>query len=221
VNRNAPLVRRARLEGGATLKRSAPFLGCGPGWKTREAAAEAAGDGQEPFPCPNGACPKWHLPASAAPRPVLSPDAWTRPRRSRPETGFPRAVKLLARTRAGNGDPEEARCECCGKWLGRIGGEIQHRVARGYGGSRSPVINGICNAVLLCGNRYEGCHGKAEDRKPEMKDGGFYIPDGKGPGHDPRLVPLRVRGEDGTVLAERWLTADGQWTTQDPRGMVA
>ncbi len=131
-----------------------------------------------------------------------------RPRPARRETGFPRAVKLLIRTRAGGGDPEQAVCECCGKWLGRSGGEVQHRLARKMGGSRNPVVNGVTNGVLLCGNRYEDCHKRCEDRDPAMEAAGFWIRDGKGPDHDPRLVPLLVRTSTGEI-APCWLTEDG------------
>lgn len=210
MNRNVTLAR------GEGPRRSSPLLPCGPGWKTREEAeGKAGGTGREAFPCPGRACPKWHLRDKPGARPLLSPAVPVRPRPARRETGFPRAVKLLARTRAGGGDIDRAACECCGKWLGRYGGEIQHRIARGSGGSRSTVINGIANAVLLCGNRYVGCHGRCENRDPEMKADGFYIPGGTGPGHDPRLVPLVTRREDGTPLSE-WLTADGRRVDEDP-----
>jgi len=194
------------------LRRSAPLLPCGPGWLTREKAEQAAGDsGREVFRCLNRACARWHLRDAPGSRPVLSAAAPVRPQRARRETGFPRAVKLLARTRAGGGDPDRALCECCGKWLGRYGGEIQHRLARGIGGSRSPVVNGICNAAVLC----RPCHALAESRDPEMKAAGWYIEHGKGPEHDPRLVPVKSRSSDGWLVAG-WLTADGRRVTECP-----
>lgn len=209
------------LERGPGPQRSAPLLPCGKGWLTLEEAQAAAGDtGAVPFKCPNKACPKYHLNAVPAPQHPLSPEPPVTPRRSRPETGFPRAVKLLARTRAGGGDPEQAVCECCGKWLGLYGGQIQHRIARGIGGSKSRVINGITNAAVLCGNRYEGCNQKAEDREQAMKDAGWYIPDGKGPEHDPRLVPVISRRDD-LWLPPEWFTEDGRRVTEAPGAEAA
>jgi len=150
-------------------------------------------------------------------RPRQPAETPVRPRPSHPETGFLQAVKLKIRTRAGNGDIDQAACENCGRWLGRYGGEIQHRLARGSGGSRSRVVNGVSNGALLCGNRYEGCHKKAEDRDDDMRIRGWWIRSGKGPDHDPRFIPVVSRTADGD-LSPRWFTADGGVTETDPRG---
>jgi hypothetical protein len=125
-------------------------------------------------------------------------------------TGFSRAVKLAARTRAGNGDPEDSRCECCGCWLGRDGGQVQHRLARASGGSSNPLVSSLSNAALLCGTSLTGCHGEAESRRPDraMKAKGFVIDHGVGPDFDPRYVPIALGSQFGSGMRV-WLAEDG------------
>ena len=73
-------------------------------------------------------------------------------KRSRTASGeFSQKVKLQCRTRAGNGCADDARCECCGCFLGRYGGQVQHRLARGAGGSSDPLVRSLANAALMCG----------------------------------------------------------------------
>jgi hypothetical protein len=134
-------------------------------------------------------------------------------------TGFSPRVRKLVRTRAGNGYAEQACCESCGIWLGEHGGQIQHRVARGQGGSKDPVINGPANATLMCGTPFSGCHGLAESRKPEhrMEDRGFVIKHGAGPEFDPRFVPLVLLGG-----VEVWLSeTEPRYLYEAPIGVAA
>jgi hypothetical protein len=140
----------------------------------------------------------------------------------RRDTGFPPQVKLLARTRAGGGDIDQAACEACGRWLGRYGGQIQHRLARGAGGSKDPVVNGIANAALLCGTPLDKrtCHGKAESRDPEMEAKGWWIESGNGPEHDPRHVPVMLQSAAGSGVTV-WLGEDGKYLTEAPKELAA
>jgi len=131
----------------------------------------------------------------------------------RRSTHFPQRVKLAARTRAGDGDPYMARCEWCHVWLGRDGGEVRRRVADG---STYPVLTSVANAVLLCGNRNEGCSRKAARREFEAEAGGWFIRGGEGPEHDPRRVPVLVSLDGSTVF--RWLSEDGRYAAQAPAG---
>ena len=121
-------------------------------------------------------------------------------------TGFSPRVRKLVRTRAGSGDLFVATCEACGIFLGERGGQVQHRVSRGRGGCKDPVINGLANAALLCGTSYTGCHGDCEARHtPEakkMEARGFVIRHGKGPEFDPRYVPLTLLGGVEVWLSE-------------------
>ena len=132
-------------------------------------------------------------------------------------TGFSPRVRKLVRTRAGNGYPEQACCEACGVWLGGHGGQIQHRLARGSGGSKDPVVGSAANAALMCGTSFAGCHGAAESRDPErgMEARGFVIRHGKGPEFDPRFVPLVLLGD-----VRVWLSGDGRYS-EDPPAEVA
>lgn len=69
-------------------------------------------------------------------------------------------------------------CVCCGKPTIGIPGvdySVQHRVARGDGGTSDPAINSPANLILLCGSAVTGCHGKAESRDQGMHDRGFWI----------------------------------------------
>lgn len=119
-------------------------------------------------------------------------------------TGFSPRVRKLVRTRAGGGDVTLACCEACGIWLGKHGGQVQHRVARGQGGCKDPVINGLANAALMCGTPQSLCHGDAESRNPEheMEKRGFVIRHGVGPEFDPRFVPLELLGGVRVWLSE-------------------
>ena len=124
-------------------------------------------------------------------------------------TGFSPRVRLLVRTRAGGGDPHDACCEACGIWLGELGGEMQHRVARGAGGCKDPVINGPANCALMC----HRCHQRAESRnkKHEMEKRGFVIRHGVGPEFDPRFVKVILFGG-----VRRWLGEDGRYSEDPP-----
>ncbi len=135
-------------------------------------------------------------------------------------TGFSPRVRKLVRTRAGNGYPEQACCEACGVWLGEHGGQVQHRVARGQGGCKDPVINGPANAALLCGTAFTGCHGDCEARHTpeakEMRRRGFWIEHGTTREFDPRFVKVILLGD-----VEQWLSEDGRYLDEAPEGALA
>ena len=124
-----------------------------------------------------------------------------------PSGEFSPATRHLVRARAGQGDPHDACCEGCGRWLGIGGGEFQHRAARGSGGCRDDIINGPANCLLLC----HSCHMEAEERRRDLsQDGaGFWIKHGNGPDYDPRYtaVMLGALGDSGVTV---WLAADGR-----------
>lgn len=132
------------------------------------------------------------------------------------ETGFPEAVRRAVRARAGFGDPDQARCECHGIWLGRRGGEMQHRVARGMGGrgaAAPPWINDVVNAALMC----RPGHRQAEARDERMHEAGFWLEAGQ----DPALVPIRLHGVAPTGPlrgGDTWLTPAGSYSITSPGG---
>ena len=131
-----------------------------------------------------------------------------RPKRAK-RTGFSDAVKLAVRTRAGNGDIDEARCEATGVWLGRHGGEIQHRDARGMGGTSLEVTDSIVNAVLLSLE----AHRLAESRDRAMGAEGFWLRNGE----DPAATPILLHSEHGSGVTA-WLLPDGRYEFEDPDG---
>ena len=152
--------------------------------------------------------------------PVIELPART-PRTPRPRraAGFSMKVKLETRARAGGHDRDidEARCESCGVWLGRYGGQIQHRAARGMGGSTSLMTNSIQNAVLLCGTPFDGCHGLCERRQDErMNILGFWLRHGE----HPACTPIVLHGRLGHGL-KVWLTPTGRYSHTPPAGGAA
>lgn len=145
----------------------------------------------------SGGLARTPLPARAEPMkrtdlrrstPIARTVTVTAARRPRRDTGFSLAVKLLIRTRAGNGDPDQARCEATGAWLGRHGGEFQHIRARGMGGSRQR--NNVGNGVLLSPE----AHRLAESRDPGMHAMGFWLFSHESP------QPVMLHGLQGGVL---------------------
>lgn len=153
----------------------------------------------------------WTLTRRSGIRPVSAESTQAAPRRPRTETGFSHAVKLQVRTRAGHGDPDAAMCECCGVGLGRHGGQVQHLVARGMGGTSNPVLSTAANAALLCGTAQSGDHGLAESRDREMGAKGFWLPQGT----DPRLVPMVLASEHGSGITV-WRSVDGRYLFESP-----
>jgi hypothetical protein len=119
------------------------------------------------------------------------------------DTGFSAAVKLAVRRRAGGGDAGHALCEACGTWLGQYGGDIQHVICRGMGGTSRPEIDSVINAALMCRRD----HDTAEARDPELYERGFWRHSWETPG----TCPLMLHGRDGGFT--RWLTADGGYST--------
>lgn len=139
--------------------------------------------------------------------------------RRRRDTGFTSAVKLAIRARAGDGDPDRAVCEGCYKWLGRDGGQFQHRLARGMGGSASAIINSVQNGLLLCGTPRTGCHGLAESRHPRAYAAGLWLAAGDDPAWVPVYPHALAPGRPGEFrhLTRVWLLEDGTYGTEARR----
>jgi hypothetical protein len=143
------------------------------------------------------------------------------------DTGFSAATQLDLRTRAGNGDPEEACCEACGIWLGLHGGQCQHLVPRFMGG-RGPKapwwINHLVNGALLCGTVYTGDHALAESRSGYMRDLGFWLVAKSDPLWNPSLESFRLYGRtQGGLLGgtEVWRTISGGYSFEQPERVSA
>lgn len=197
--------------------RTAPILPCGKPFESEEAArtslrGQRAGAVTER--CPNRACGKWHVRSPLASRTVPGPVPSPR------SAGFPYRVRLAIRIRAGNGEIDDAGCELCGAWLGRYGGEIQHRAARGAGGCRDAVINGPANGALLCLPCHRDC--EKRDERLGMDGAGFWVRHGRTPEFDPRMVPVLWHARAGAEAGVRlWLSQGGKYLFEAPREVAA
>jgi 5-methylcytosine-specific restriction protein A len=104
-------------------------------------------------------------------------------------------------------------CFCCGAGLlfaqRGVGWSMQHRRARGMGGSRRPDTNEPQNLILLCGSATSpgGCHARVESRL--LRDGGmgWSIKQAQ----NPLLSPVMH-----WRLGYAWLTVDGRMSTTPP-----
>ncbi|MEV5819237.1 hypothetical protein AB0L22_08690 [Micromonospora haikouensis] len=139
----------------------------------------------------NGAVGRGSVPRLAAPAPKQR-----RPRDTGPTADVVAAV--VAR---------DARCVRCGGVLTGargVGWSVQHRRARGVGGTRRDDTNQPHNLILLCGSAVDGCHGHVEQHRVEARDFGWAIRQTD----DPAEVPV-LHAAHGWVL----LTPAGGTTT--------
>ena len=134
-------------------------------------------------------------------RTPLRNGAWLRradPGQARPrDTGPSRRTRALVLRRDG------WRCVACYADIsdGRPY-SLQHRLARGQGGSGEP-----CNLITLCGSATSpgGCHARAESRDPHMHAAGYYLESWQ----DPAAEPVMICGPQGGITV--WLSADGTY----------
>lgn len=145
-----------------------------------------------------------------------TPGAEKSPSRRKPnprrDTGFPAAVRTLIDWRDSDMGAlwPHRRCQACGQVFRTGQCDRQHRIARGSGGSRSPLVNGPVNGVTLC----RLCHALAEARSPAMYERGFWLRQSD----LPRLHLIPVRRWDGR---DAWPTADGGWSLEPPESEAA
>jgi hypothetical protein len=103
-------------------------------------------------------------------------------------------------------------CTSCGDGIGDIRGvdwSIQHRVARGAGGTSRPELNLAAALIVLCGSATDGCHGRVERRgRDDLHAGYWLLRDTNGKPTDPATFPVRhalhgwvLLGNDGTATA--------------------
>jgi hypothetical protein len=75
---------------------------------------------------------------------------------------IPKRVRLLVLTR------DAWTCQVCGRNLAHayLDGDysLQHRRARGMGGSKRPDTNGPANLITVCGSATTGCHQRIESQ---------------------------------------------------------
>lgn len=102
------------------------------------------------------------------------------------------------------------QCVRCGGALWGDRGEhwsIQHRRARGNGGTQRPDANAPQTLIATCGSATTGCHGHIEAHPAEAEAHGWRIANAD----DPLLKPVQ-HSLHGWVF----LTADGGWTRRRP-----
>ena len=114
-------------------------------------------------------------------------------RRSKTPAGeFPPRVRRLVYARF------EGRCALDGDWINPADLVIQHRRARGAGGSRDPITSSPPNGVAL----HPLCHEHIEAHPAEALRDGFRVRQGQ----HPRDWPIRLWTGQWVLL-----TDDGGW----------
>lgn len=80
------------------------------------------------------------------------------------------------------------RCQWCGRHVQTDAGwySLQHRRARGMGGSRRASTDAPANLVLVCGTGTTECHGYIEAHPGEAAARGFRVSSST----DPARVPI-------------------------------
>lgn len=101
-----------------------------------------------------------------------------------------------------------SKCQWCGRHVRTESGwySLQHRRARGMGGSRDAVTNQAGNLVLVCGTGTTECHGEIEGNPAQAIARGFRIAAG--------ATPSRVALMDWT--GREWLLQDDGTKTPAP-----
>jgi hypothetical protein len=126
-------------------------------------------------------------------------------------TGPTKAVRKLVLAR------DRYACVCCGRSVLGQPYSLQHRVARGMGGTSDPAINYPENLLTMLGTGTTGCHGRVESRSdPDDRKNGYWLHRGE----SPLLIPVRVFSGHGPG-AEKYLTADGGYSDESPWGGAA
>lgn len=94
------------------------------------------------------------------------------------------------------------RCFRCGRTLANGGYSIQHRRARGMGGTSDASVHSPANLILLCGSGTTECHGQVEGREADDNVNGYWLRAGQ----SPESTPVRhawlgsvLLGEDGSI----------------------
>lgn len=92
-------------------------------------------------------------------------------RTGRRDTGPSRDVRELVDER------DDWHCACCGNSVYGRPYSLQHRVARGMGGTSDPAANSPANLITLCGSATSpgGCHLACEQRTERLNPLGFWL----------------------------------------------
>ena len=88
---------------------------------------------------------------------------------------------------------------------------IQHRRARGMGGSRLPDTSQPQNGIVVCGSATTGCHFRIESQPDWALANGYRVPQCA----DPLTIPITHH-----AWGQAWLLPDGTYTL-DPMDVTA
>lgn len=109
-------------------------------------------------------------------------------------TAFSKATRLAIIGR------DNGMCAGCGRTVadpetGRPVAQfsIQHRRARGMGGSSDVVTGSAVNGLLLCGTGTTGCHGHTESHPDWARERGYRVDSWD----SPETVPVTIRVAPG------------------------
>ena len=107
---------------------------------------------------------------------------------------------------------DDWRCVACGRVVLNQQFSVQHRRARGSGGSSDPRINAPSNLILLCGSATSpgGCHLWCERRNSEAEDLGYVV--SLNSREDPASVPVHH-----ALFGLVYLLDDGGWSRAPDR----
>lgn len=125
---------------------------------------------------------------------------WHLEGKRRIETGPDRQTRQVVLER------DNWQCACCGDPIDLPKGySLQHRVARGAGGSSNPDLNSPANLITLCGSATspDGCHQLAESRSKVMQRAGYWLTRDQDPATTPvfhiLLGGYALLGVDGSL----------------------
>ncbi|MFD5864404.1 HNH endonuclease [Agromyces sp. NPDC127015] len=117
-------------------------------------------------------------------------------------TGVSRKTRAEVRER----DRDTCQMPDCGRPIRDDDYSLQHRRARGMGGSRRPDTNAPSNLVTVCGSATTGCHGYIESHPGIAAKLGFRVAQGVTPADVPIYTFTHGRvylNDDGTHTKER------------------
>lgn len=181
-----------------------PMRSCGKRYASAKAARDSKRGRANPAMVPERcACGGWHMRSVKKPRTTAK--------------ALARNTGPSALTRAMVYARDNACCAGCGKSVENAPHSVQHRQARGMGGTSRAEANAFCNLVLLCGSATTpgGCHLACEKRGKEMHERGLWLESWE----RPDLIAVHYAVPEG--FAEFWLTDDGALVTRPPAEVAA
>lgn len=101
------------------------------------------------------------------------------------------AAKVTPRTRQIVLERDGHCCVVCGRYIGPLDDySLQHRRARGMGGSKRPDTNLPANLVTLCGHATspDGCHARVESHRDQARAHGLTLTQSQ----DPTQIPVHT-----------------------------